>query len=98
MKGLLTLYTIFISTLALVGQEASSELGDQERALYQKFQSQFEECSAAGLNGDLKSSNQKMVELAEKNPSPAMNLLVGNMLYPIDRDASYKLHKKAFDA
>lgn len=76
----------------------AQDIADEERSLYDKYRLQFDQLSDAGLNGGLKESNQKMLKLVEENPTPAMCLLVGNMLYSIDSEASYKLHKRAYES
>jgi tetratricopeptide (TPR) repeat protein len=97
MKITLTVSTMLLSTLLLLGQEEHPGLVQQERDLYQKYQSQFEEIQA-GANGDLKQNNQKLMKLAEKEPGTAMTMLVANMLYSVDPETSYALHKKAYAA
>jgi tetratricopeptide (TPR) repeat protein len=77
---------------------AKADVAEQEQAILEKYQDEFQQLSKDGFKGELKESNQRLMEILRKDPSTAMDVVIANMLYKVDRETSYALHKKAYQA
>jgi hypothetical protein len=49
-------------------------------------------------HSDIHQATKVLLDLVEKDKSPALEFAVANVLFNIDRQASYDLHKKVFEA
>ncbi|HEX4000422.1 MAG TPA: hypothetical protein VHX65_17860 [Pirellulales bacterium] len=49
-------------------------------------------------HSDFNQATKVLADLVEKDKSPALELAVANVLFNLDRSASYALHKKVYDA
>jgi len=92
-----TLWCGFLSVLFLTSR-AEADLAKDLPPLLEKYQPRFEELSDLGLGGHMREANQKLLALTNEVPGPAMCLMIGNLLYRVDPDASYSLHKNAYEA
>jgi tetratricopeptide (TPR) repeat protein len=71
---------------------------DEIDSLGEKHHTELVEARKLVDQGRASDSNRIFLELVRKNPSPAMLLWAGNELYRMDSQASYELHKKAYEA
>jgi tetratricopeptide (TPR) repeat protein len=49
-------------------------------------------------HSDINEATKVLMDLVDKDKSPALMLAVGNVLFNLDRATSYSLHKKVYDA
>ncbi len=63
-----------------------------------QYATEFNDATLQSQIGEMDLANKRLLDLAEKEKSPAIDLLVANHLYNTDRAASYMLHKRAYDA
>lgn len=49
-------------------------------------------------HSDINEATKVLLDLVDKDKSPALELAVGNVLYNLDRPTSYALHKKVYEA
>jgi len=68
------------------------------KAFNEKHQPEFNEITqTAFANDDLKTANQRLIDLAKKEQNAAGDFIIGNMLFHLDPAASYTLHKISYD-
>jgi hypothetical protein len=89
------LLSVFVASAA-IGQERPFEREFAEKQ--GQHAATFEKASALSIDGDIDGAEKLLVGLTQADDSPAMCLLVGDALYNTNPTASYKLHKKAYDA
>jgi len=87
---------LLLVALPVLGEEPSFE--DEVRTKSTAHTTDFQRATDLADAGDVQAANKQLLDLADADGSPAMSLVIGNLLYNMDRDASYRLHKKAFDA
>jgi tetratricopeptide (TPR) repeat protein len=58
----------------------------------------FERISSLAMSGEVEAANEQLVGLTQKDTSPALAFIAANMLYKMDPQASYDLHKKVYEA
>jgi len=64
----------------------------------QQFATEFSDADALASIGEVDLAVKRLTDLAEKEKSPALDLMVANQLYNLDRTTSFTLHKRAYDA
>ena len=84
---------------APVAGGAAGTAFEQELTLKaQQFATEFSDADALASIGEVDMAVKRLGDLAEKEKSPALDLMVANHLYNLDRATSYTLHKRAYDA
>ena len=84
------------SISAAWAQEAGFE--NEVRAIADKHHADLEKISAVAMSGDVETANKQLLDMTRKDESVALAFVVANMLYKMDPQASYDLHKKVYEA
>src|SRR4051812_3489269 len=58
----------------------------------------FKKASDMAETGDVAAGNKLLIAFTEQDKSPAMAFVIGNVIYKMDPQVSYDLHKKAYEA
>jgi hypothetical protein len=66
--------------------------------LREKYAATFDRANRLTYQGYVDSANRELRAIADKERSPAARLMVGNLLYALDPEASYALHRDAYAA
>lgn len=70
---------------------------EEVRAVVEQRAPDFKKASDVAQTGEVTTANQQLLLLLERDKSPAMTFVIGNLLYKMDPQASYDLHKKVYE-